>query len=353
MAASFLCTAPGRAGIIGNPTDLYGGSVLSISTAERAAVIIKPADELSFEVAGKRHVVGGPKDLVPDDGLFDVAKAVLSFLDLEEPRFALRWACNVPFRAGLSSSSAMIVSILNSVLAFIGRDEHPFRRAEMARHCELHYLGILCGYQDAYMCTFGGLNYMDFRTKQFYRAFGQEPYATMESLSQYISRYPLVLAHTGVQRSSGAVHKPIRERWLEGERDIVRSYLRISHLARQGKRALLDHDVDLLGELMVENHEIQRDLGGSGPQNDLLIEAALEAGALGAKLAGAGNGGTIIALATDKQELGEALREAGASRIMYPMPSPGYVVKKLKTKKDVEQAEQELVARGKEADAER
>ncbi|MDA0836462.1 MAG: hypothetical protein O3B01_16865 [Planctomycetota bacterium] len=352
MAEAFLCTAPGRAGIIGNPTDLYGGSVLSICTAERAAVIIEPADELSFEVGGKRHVVSNPEDLIPDEGIFDVAKAVLSFLALDEPEFSLRWACNVPFRAGLSSSSAMIVSILNSVLAFIGRDEHPFRRAEMARHCELHYLGILCGYQDAYMCTFGGLNYMDFRSKQFYRAFGQEPYATMESLSPYVADFPLVLAHTGVQRNSGAVHKPIRERWLEGEREIVRSYLRIAHLARQGKRALLDHDFELLGELMVENHEIQRDLGGSGPKNDRLIEAALDAGALGAKLAGAGDGGTIIALARDKEMMGAALKEAGASRIMYPTPGPGYVVKRLKTKRDAEEAERELEDRARESDAE-
>ena len=178
MAKAFLSTAPGRCGIIGNPTDMYGGSVIACSTRERAAVLVEPSDVLSFEVAGERFEVHNPEDLYPDGGYFDVAKAIVHFLDLGEAKFSLRWACNVPFAAGLSSSSAMSVSILNAIFAFLDRNEHLFFRAEMARHIELNYM-TLCGYQDAYMCTFGGLNYMDFNGKQFYRAFGDEPYATI------------------------------------------------------------------------------------------------------------------------------------------------------------------------------
>jgi len=341
MARAFLSTAPGRAGIVGNPTDMYGGSVISCSTKERSAVLIEPAKQLSFEVANHKHIVSTPDDLILDGGYFDVARAVIDFLDLAEAKFSLRWACDVPFGAGLSSSSSMIVAILNAVLAYIGRDEHIFFRAEMARHIELHYL-VLCGYQDAYMCTPGGLNYMDFRQKQFYRALGDEPYATMESLTPYITDFPFVLAHTGVKRSSGMVHRPIRERWLEGDREVVRNYLRIAHLARMGKRAFLDREWQMLGELMVENHDIQRDLGGSGPENERLIQAALDGGALGAKLAGAGGGGTIIALAPDPEPVIAKLKKAKASRILYPEPSPGVTVKPLSSTADWDAAEEEL-----------
>ena len=349
MAAAYLCTAPGRAGIIGNPTDMYGGTVISCSTQERAAVLIEPADVLSFEVADLRHEVRKPEDLGLDGGYFDVAKAVIDFLDLADARFLLRWACNVPFAAGLSSSAAMIVAILNAVLAYQGRSEHIFTRAEMARHIELQYM-VLCGYQDAYMCTFGGVNYMDYRQKQFYRAFGDEPYATMESLTPYLDSFPFILGHTGVQRSSGTVHKPIRERWLEGDREVMRSYLRIAHLARMGKRAFLARDWELLGELMVENHDIQRDLGGSGPENERLINAALDAGALGAKLAGAGGGGTIIALAPQPEPIVQALKDAGATRILYPRPCPGVTVTPLETTRDRESAEQDLRQRAQQED---
>ncbi len=349
MTHGFLSTAPGRCGIIGNPTDMYGGSVISCSTRERAAVLIEPSEVLGFEVAGQRFEVHRPEDLYPDGGYFDAAKAIVDFLDLSRAKFSLRWACDVPFAAGLSSSSAMSVSILNAIFAFLNRDEHPFFRAEMARHIELNYM-VLCGYQDAYMCMFGGLNYMDFNGKQFYRAFGDEPYATVEPLHEYVSECPFVLAHTGVQRSSGAIHLPIRERWLAGDHEVRRCYLRIAHLARMGKRAFLAKDWPQLGALMTENHDIQRDLGGSGPENDRLIKAALDAGALGAKLAGAGGGGTIIALAPDLQPVVEAVKRAGASRILYPKPCPGATTIPLKTQADLEKANRELARREKQAD---
>ena len=112
-----------------------------------------------------------------------------------------------------------------------------------------------------------------------------------------------------------------------------------------GKRAFLDKEWDVLGELMVENHDIQRDLGGSGPENERLIQAALDGGALGAKLAGAGGGGTIIALTRDPEPVIAKLKEADASRILYPEPSPGVTVRAIVSSADWENAEEELRAR--------
>src|SRR5262249_2456102 len=150
---------------------------------------------------------------------------------------------------------------------------------------ELNYLGVICGYQDQYMARFGGINYLDFRDKEFYREGMSEPYATVEPLAGHGDRRPGILAHTGGQHPRGAVHKPMRERWLEGDREVVEAYVRIGKLAREGKKALLGRDWKLLGELMNENHDVQRRLGGSGPENERLIDAALKAGAYGAKLA--------------------------------------------------------------------
>jgi galactokinase/mevalonate kinase-like predicted kinase len=192
----------------------------------------------------------------------------------------------------------------------------------------LNYLKVVCGYQDAYMCTFGGLNYMDFGGKQFYRHAEAELFATVEPLADYVPTLPFVLGFTGVQHASGEVHKPIRERWLEGEAAVVEGYRRITGIARMGKKALIMENWRMLGRLMNENHAIQRDLGGSGESNERLIAAALEAGALGAKLAGAGHGGTIIALWPwpDTTRLEEALRKAGASEIYCLQVAPGVVL---------------------------
>jgi mevalonate kinase len=136
------------------------------------------------------------------------------------------------------------------------------------------------------------------------------------------------LGFTGVQHASSAVHRPLRERWLDGEAVVVEGYKRITEIARTGKKALLLRDWEQLGQLMNENHAVQRDLGGSGESNERLISAALKAGALGAKLAGAGDGGTIIALWpwAEMTPLQEALYEAGASAIFYPEVGPGVMI---------------------------
>ena len=144
------------------------------------------------------------------------------------------------------------------MLAWQGERPNHYQLAERARYVELNNLKVVCGYQDAYMCTFGGLNYMDFRGKQFYRQAEAELFATIEPLADYVPGLPLVLAFTGVQHASSAVHKPMRERWLEGESRWSRAIGASPKLRDGAKRRIILGDWPLLGRLMNENHAIQR-----------------------------------------------------------------------------------------------
>jgi galactokinase/mevalonate kinase-like predicted kinase len=328
-----ICSAPGRAGIVGNPTDMYGGAVLSCSVGLRARVSVSSADELILETDNQRCSVASRADLRPQGDHFDIARAILDYMRLPPLACHVQYESEIPLRSGLSGSTALVVALLQALLAWQGEFPNRYQLAERTRHIELNYLKVVCGYQDAYMCTFGGLNYMDFGGKQFYRQAEAELFATIEPLADYVPELPFVLGFTGVQHASGEVHKPIRERWLEGEAAVVEGYERITELARTGKKALLLKDWPLLGRLMNENHAIQRDLGGSGESNERLITAALEAGALAAKLAGAGHGGTIIALWPwpDCAPLEEALREAGVSAVYRPQVAPGAMIEKDKS----------------------
>jgi galactokinase/mevalonate kinase-like predicted kinase len=325
-----ICSAPGRAGVIGNPTDMYGGAVLSCSVGIRARVTITPAPDLVLETGEQECRIASRDDLRPQGDRFDLARAILDYMHLPPLACHVRYESEIPLRSGMSGSTALVVALLQALLAWQGEYPNLYRLAERARHIELNYLRVVCGYQDAYMCTFGGLNYMDFGGKQFYREAEAELFATIEPLAAYVQQLPFVLGFTGVQHSSGEVHKPLRERWLEGEPSVVEGYKRITELARMGKKALILGDWPLMGRLMHENHAIQRDLGGSGEANERLIAAALEAGALGAKLAGAGQGGTIIALWPwpDATRLEEALRQAGASVTYRLEVAPGATIEK-------------------------
>jgi len=318
------CSAPGRCGIIGNPTDMYGGAVISCTVPYRAHVCISPCDALELKTQGQIVRITGEDDLRLRGDLFDVARAVLDYLRDDDLRCQISYASEVPIGAGVSSSTALTVAILYGLLRFRGLNYSLYRVAELARYAELNHLRIICGYQDAYMCTFGGLNYMDFRGKAFYRQAAEELYATIEPLAAYVPHdLPMLLAHTGVMHSSDAVHRPLRERWLEGDREVREGYEAITRLAQEGKKALLLHDWERLGRLMNENHAIQRDLGGSGEENERLIKMALDYGAWGAKLAGAGGGGTIIALHPEPDALTAALSAEGVELIFRPRPVPG------------------------------
>jgi galactokinase/mevalonate kinase-like predicted kinase len=324
-------SAPGRCGLVGNPTDMYGGSVLSCSTRERARCTLnRDTDEFRITVSGQSQTLGSVDDLAlrPGDYL-NVARAALVALEVEPagPPFHLSAETDIPMQAGLAGSTAILACIVGCLLAHLGLRLNLYQTAELVRQIEYEALGIVCGFQDHYMTVFGGLNFMDFRDKNSANTTdGETPFATVEPLTSFVGDLPFVLAHTGVRHHSGSVHTSPRERWLRGEPAVVDGYSEIGRLARRGKRALLSCDWDTLANLMNRNHALVRDLGGSGDANEAMIAAALASGATGAKLAGAGGGGTILALAHDREKTVAALHAAGADAVLFPSPQPGLTV---------------------------
>ena len=309
-------TAPGRAGIIGNPTDGYGGTMIACSIKNKAEVIIEESDQLIIENNSATRVLKWKNDFENKGDYFDVVRSVLRYFKLYDLKARISIRTDVPAQAGLAGSTAVLSSVLSAVASYIGLEYHMYHLAELNRIIELHYMKCQCGYQDAYMTTFGGLNYLDFRGKEYYKDLDDEIYATVEPLGKYVSELPFVIAHTGIKHHSGNFHKPLRERWLEGDQDVVDGYKEIADIAREGKKALLNRDWEQLAYLMNENHRIQDSLADSGEQNNYMIKVAKENGALAAKLAGAGGGGTIIALTLEPQRTIQALKEAGAQEFV-------------------------------------
>ena len=325
MGRVVRASAPGRAGIVGNPTDMYGGSVLSITVRERAVVRIEESDVLVLSSGSERQAVRSRDDLELRGDLLDLQRAaVLQFgLDPAEFRVSISISSSVPVRSGLAGSTAIAVALTAAISRWTGGPLERHWLAETARLIEAVRMGVLCGYQDQYMAAFGGLTYLDFREKERLAGDPAEPLATVQRLDPEAPVPPLVLGHTGIMRNSGTVHRGPRQRWEEGEPQVVSAFQEIGRLARLAKKALLRSDWRELGRLMDRNHELVSGLGMSNDANDRLIEAARRAGAFGAKLAGAGKGGTIIAVAERPEDIGRALLDAGAESVYYPFPSPG------------------------------
>ncbi len=322
-------TAPGRTGIVGNPSDMYGGSVLSCTTAERAVCELTSADSLTLSAGEESVTITGDADLAARGDLLDLSRAVLRGMGVVPGmhRFCLRTETDIPMRAGLAGSTALVAAVYGTVSAYSGRREPPHEVAEAIRRIEYEQMGVICGFQDQYMTVFGGLNFMDFRGKGSHLAPDAQPFATVEPLAEYMrGEFPFLLANTGVQHHSGSAHKPTRERWLEGDAAVISGYNRLAELARGAKAALWRGDWETLASAMNENLRVQQGFGASGEACDRLAAAAMAGGASGAKLAGAGQGGTVLVLTREPERTAKALTEAGAARILYPRPSPGLTV---------------------------
>ena len=124
-----VCSAPGRAGIIGNPTDMYGGSVLSCSMAMRACATItslashepsgsssspQRGPEIVLESGGGEFRIVSRRDLRPRGDRFDIVRAVLDYMHL--PPFTCRviYESDIPMRSGMAGSTALVVALLQA-----------------------------------------------------------------------------------------------------------------------------------------------------------------------------------------------------------------------------------------------
>jgi galactokinase/mevalonate kinase-like predicted kinase len=298
----FKASAPGRCGIVGNPSDIYGGRVLSCSIPARATCTITLGDE----------------GLPDDTTLWDAAT---QRLPVDGP-VKVEWETDIPRSSGLAGSTALLAATVACLLA--ARSEKPtldrdslLEVSELVRDIEAVEAGVVCGYQDAYMVVHGGLQFMDFAGKHPVTG---GPHGQMASLQAPL---PLLLVTTGVERLSGSVHGPVRDRWLAGDREVIVKMEQAAKIADEGTEALLAGGMDSLADLMNDNQDITSSLGGSGRDIDKLIDRCFDNGADAAKLAGAGMGGTVIALATDLKKLERGLRKKGYTQFMRPEITPG------------------------------
>jgi galactokinase/mevalonate kinase-like predicted kinase len=341
----FRLTVPARINILGNPGDACEGdfAVLSAAIDLRAGAIVEPADGLilerlersddAFEVV-RRQTFRVQEIPLPYDGCLDLVKGAINRLHAYSPAFRARigrrgvrigtWT-DVPRQSGLGGSSLFVLLTLAGLRAVFNLDRrahNDYVLAELAQRVEAKELGITCGYADRYVPLFGGLAYVDYRGKLHQRTLGEEPLATYERLDRWVDDLPLVIVSTGIERDSGDVHGRMRSSYLEAQEAwearggvmprIVSFMSAAWETAWRGKLALLSGDWETFGALMSENHRAVDEMmsycgmsDGAGWANKRFIEAALASGALGAKLTGAGGGGSVFALTQPGE--GEAL----------------------------------------------
>ncbi len=323
-----------RAGLVGNPSDGYGGKTIAVIVRNFSAevVLYEWEDVELVWTEQDQNRFRSVHDLVKDvaqhgyyGGMRLIKATIKKFveychqqnLELHRRNFSIRYQSTIPRQVGLAGSSAIIVATLRCLMDFYGIALPKEVQPSFVLSVETQELGITAGLQDRVIQVYEGLVYMDFGQDKKQQRHGLECYA-YEPLDPGLLP-PLYVAYkTEAGEPTEVFHNRIRERFEQGEPAVVGAMQRCAALAAQARTALLAGDADRLGRLMNENFD-QRKAIYQLPRAQ--VEMVDVARGTGASAQFAGSGGTIIGIYQDEamwQTLHERLGAIGC-RVVKPL----------------------------------
>jgi D-glycero-alpha-D-manno-heptose-7-phosphate kinase len=207
--------------------------------------------------------------------------------------------------SGLGSSSTVTVGLLNAMWAYQGILVTADELAKQACKIEIETLGKPIGKQDQYIAAFGNIRRIGFCHD------GSVSVRSVEVSDEDRLRFgeTLMLFYTGVTRSADAILKVQKA----GTTDRLGVLDQLKGQVPEIEECLMRQNLNRIGRVLHAGWELKKQMAGgiSNPAIDELYDRALDAGALGGKIAGAGGGGFLmLCCPTDRQaSVREALKE--------------------------------------------
>jgi D-glycero-alpha-D-manno-heptose-7-phosphate kinase len=196
--------------------------------------------------------------------------------------------------SGLGSSSCVTTGVLNALYAYQGMSKTAEDLAQEACEIEIEILGKPIGKQDQYIAAYGGLRHIQFQSDESVLV---QTVPISEDVKRKLNQNTL-LFYTGLTRQSTDILTEQRQNTEKNFEMLCQMKL----LVRELKEILVyqqndgHHSLDAFGHLLHQSWELKQNLASkiSNPQLNEMYETALQAGALGGKLLGAGGGGFFL-----------------------------------------------------------
>jgi D-glycero-alpha-D-manno-heptose-7-phosphate kinase len=216
-------------------------------------------------------------------------KGVMSYLGIEKG-VEIQHHGDLPARAGMGSSSAFTVGLLNALTALENCSKSKKELAELAIHIEQNLIGEVVGSQDQLATAMGGINRLDFKSDN---TFSVTPIEVSPHRLVSLEKR-LLLFFTGFQRYASEIAKQQIENFDKKKKELET----LLDLVDEGQK-ILSHeslDIEQFGHILHEGWMIKRGFADciSTPFIDDVYDRALRAGALGGKILGAGGGGFLL-----------------------------------------------------------
>ena len=300
-------SAPGKLMLLGEHAVVYGYPCIVTAVDKRlfveAEIINKKDDEIiTPQVKESRFVL----------------ETIADFKEKFKIKKSVKVVTNGDFshNVGLGSSSAVTVATFVALSSLFKVSISKREIFDLSYKVNLKIQGVGSGF-DIAAATYGGILYFVSGGKVI------EP-LNIDSLS-------LVVGYSGVKADTPYYVRRVAETFKLKQQKLQEIFKKISKLVELAKISLTRKNFEDLGKLMTENHNLLRKLGVSIDILDKMVEAALDASALGAKLSGAGGGDCMIALVSKakKQAVEKAIEKVGGEIVKVNNNAEGVRIENL------------------------
>ena len=295
-------SAPGKIILFGEHAVVYGRPALAVPVTQvHADVDVSDSSRPGIWIeAPDVNLQAELNTLSSDHPIASVVHNLLFLLRVSRfPNLAIKIISTIPVASGLGSGAAVTVALTRAMAAHLQYAMADEEVNAFTYEIEKIHHGTPSGIDNT-VVTYA---------RPVYFVKGQ-PIETL----QVGKPFTIVIADTGISAPTKESVGDVRRLWMNDRSRWETVFDKIGEISFTARRAIEAGKPELLGELMNENHAVLKTLTVSSLELDKLVEAAHQAGALGAKLSGGGRGGNMIALveAEKAETVSRALKEAGA-----------------------------------------
>ena len=256
-----------------------------------------------------------------EDVKHPIIREALLLTGVTEPNIEITSMADIPAGTGLGSSGSFTTCLVRVLQQYKRHFIHPRELAEMACNIELERLRDPIGKQDQYIAAFGGVTVFEFHKDGTVAARPLD--ASEDTLAQLEDN--LLLFSTGYYRTAGSILKEQDDKSRQKDPGMVANLHFVKELGLKIREHLEAGNLSKFGELMHEHwlHKKKRSASMSNPDIDRWYQLAMDNGALGGKVIGAGGGGFLLFYTEQKGRLRRAMKDAGVPEVVFSFDYQG------------------------------
>jgi mevalonate kinase len=306
-----MSTAPGKIILFGEHAVVYGRPAIAIPLSQlRATAVVEPATQPGIRlIAPDLGQDVWLAEAGEDDPMAAVIRQMQTAVNLPQlPNMTITVSSQLPIASGLGSGAAITAAVVRALaevldLAHLATPEWV---SALTYEVEKIHHGTPSGIDNTVVSYEMPVYFVR-----------QQPQNHIEPFT-VACPIQLLVADTGIRSSTKVAVGDVRRQWQKNPAKFEAIFDECGRITVTARTAIETGDIATIGRLMLQNHTLLQKMTVSSPELDRLVTAAIDAGALGAKLSGAGRGGNMIALVTPETETAvhHALLAAGAKSVL-------------------------------------